>query len=192
MAPTIRDLLLVALWLIPGGLALASEETAIEVFQPIITEDQICVRRVTYVTHSSGVDYWGGFVDYTCEPNATVTDSDHPEDRNAASVTGIKAWVDPYHFQEQGLYGDTVRVYVDLRHLDASKVRYDVVSATMECVLANATASRSGWVRKQESSVDAKHLRVIVLGTPEQVGLSRTYRFKDLSSKVPRKTEFEE
>ena len=183
----------ITLWLlllIPS-IGRTAEEQAIEIWQPILVEDGICLTRVTFVTFNSGVSSWAGRVDYTCEANALITDSEKQENRNAASIAGIKAWVDPYHFQEQTLYGDTARVYVDLTKLDTSHIHYDVVSATLECVLANAVASMTGFDETKGGQVAAKHLRVVVRGTPDQQRLSRTYRLSDLKGKLPRRTLFD-
>ncbi len=163
-------------------LASATVERSIVVAQPIVTEETLCIGDMTYVTYSSGS--WGDVVDYTCSENYVVIgDHENPANRNAASLAGITAGPDPYHFQEQALYGDTVRVVVDLSEMDPSKVDFeaeDVVDATMECVLINATRSMQGWDHKADKTIAAKHLRVEVQGSAEFAHLSRTYRFKDL------------
>jgi hypothetical protein len=171
---------------------LASEERAKEVAQPIVAEDAIFLSRVTFVNHHDMS--WAGLVDYTCRESFAVNESGRPENRNAASIAGIKTWADPYHFQEQALFGDTVRVYVDLTDFDASRLEFeseDVVAATLECVLVNATASMTGWYRARHDWVTAQHLYVEVRGAPEFVHMTQTYRFADLVGKVPRARRFE-
>jgi len=66
----------------------ASEERAIEVVQPIATEDAIYLSRVTFVTYSD--QSWAGLVDYTCQESFVVNDSKKAVSRNAASIAGIK------------------------------------------------------------------------------------------------------
>lgn len=164
------------------GVAYSTVERSIVVAQPIVTEESMCISDMTYITYSEG--YWGDVVGYTCAENYVVVgDHENPANRNAASLAGIKAGPDTYHFQEQALYGDTVRVVVDLSAMDVSKVDFepeDVVEATIECVLINATRSMSGYSSKSRGRIDAKHLRIDVQGAPDFAKLSRTYRFKDL------------
>lgn len=184
---------MVAVMLLIGvASSFASEERTIEIAQPIAVEDGIVLSRVTYVVHDD-LSSWGHLVDYTCKESFVVNDSGKPENRNAASIAGVKAWVDPYHFQEQALLGDTVRVYVDFSGYDPKKLERwdgDVVSATIECVLVNATHSMEGWYRAKNSWITAKHLHVEVRGAPELTRLTQTYLLTDLAGKVPRTTYF--
>jgi hypothetical protein len=160
----------------------ATVERSIVVAQPIVTEETLCISDMTYITYSEG--YWGDVVGYTCAENYIVVgDHENPANRNAANLAGIKAGPDPYHFQEQALYGDTLRVIIDLSAMDASKLDFGaeyIVEATMECTLINATRSMQGWDPKTDKTIAAKHLRVEVQGSAEFAHLSRTYRFKDL------------
>jgi len=165
--------------------SLATVERMIVVAQPIVTEEVMCISDMTYITYSEG--YWCDVVGYTCAENCVVVgDHENPTNRNAASLAGIKANPDSYHFQEQALYGDTVRVVVDLSGVDVLKVDFDLedlVNATMECVLINATRSTRGFDEKSGGQVEAKHLRVDVVGSAEFAHLSRTHRFKDLQKR---------
>lgn len=173
----------------------ASEERAIEIAQPIMVEDGIVLSRVTYVVHED-LSSWGQLVDYTCKESFVGNDEGKSENRNAANITGIKTWVDLYHFDKQALFGDTVRVYIDVTGFDPKKLGgYEeyaqaVVDATLECVLVNATASREGWYRAKNATIAAKHLHVEVRGAPEFARLTHTYRFSELVGKVPRSTHF--
>lgn len=174
--------------------AFASEERAIEIAQPILVEDGIVISRVTYVVHDD-VDSWGRLVDYTCKESFVVNDAGKPENRNVANVAGVRAWVDPYHFQEQALFGDTVRAYIDFSGYDPKKLARwdgDVVAATIECVLVNATHSMKGWSRAKNSWITAKYLHVEISGAPELTRLTQTYLLTDLAGKVPRVTHFGE
>lgn len=176
------------------GSAFATVERAIEIAQPILVEDGIVLSRVTYVVHDD-VDSWGRLVDYTCKESFVVNDVGKPENRNAANVAGIRAWVDPYHFQEQALFGDTVRVYIDFSEYDSKKLSRwdgDVVAATIECVLVNATHSMNGWCQAKNSWITAKYLDVEIRGAPELARLTQTYLLTDLVGKVPRVTHFGE
>lgn len=178
--------------LVASSRALASEERALEVAQPLVTEGAIAVSRVTFVNHYDMS--WGGLVDYTCRESFIVNESWKAENRNAANISGIKSWVDPYHYEKQALFGDTVRVYMDLTEFDVSRLGQqdgDVVAATIECVLVNATASMTGWYRARNAWVPATHLYLEVRGAPEYARLTQTYLFADLIGQVPRKTSFE-
>jgi hypothetical protein len=185
----------VFIFLAIAGSASASEERAIEIAQPILVEDGIVLSRVTYVVHDD-LSSWGQLVDYTCKQSFVGNDEAKSENRNAANITGIKAWVDPYHFDKQALFGDTVRVYIDLTAFDPKKLGWrseyaqSVVDATLECVLVNATGSREGWYRAKNAWITAQHLHVEVRGAPEFARLTQTYRFADLVGKVPRATHF--
>jgi hypothetical protein len=167
------------------GVASASIERSVEVAQPIVTEESMCIRNVTYITLSH--ESWGDAVDFTCDDNfVLISGWDHPVNRNAASLAGLKANVDVFHFQEQKLFGDTLRVVIDLSAMDASKVDFepaDIIHATLECVLINATRSMEGPEIVGRAPVALRHLRVDVRGSPEYANLSRTYRFKDLQKR---------
>jgi hypothetical protein len=170
----------------------ATQERAIEIAQPIVIEDGIVLSRVTYVVYDD-IASWARLVDYTCNESFVGNDSGKPENRNAASIAGIKAWVDPYHFDKQALFGDTVRVHIDLTAFDPKKLGLGaehVVAATLECVLVNATFSREGWYRAKNAWITAQHLHVEVHGAPEFARLTQTFRFVDLVGKVPRATHF--
>lgn len=156
--------------------ASATEEQFFVVAQPIVTENGICIGEMTYTTYS--MKTYGDVVDFTCRENYVLGDYEKPTNRNAASLAGIKAKTDGFHTQEEKLYGDTLRVEIDLSVMDVSKVRFDaedVVDATLECVLINATRSMGG-----DGLAPAKHLRVDVRGPAEFAKLSRTYHFNDL------------
>ena len=165
------------------GVSHATQERTIEVAQPILIEGGVCVSDVTYVTYS--YPSWADVVDYTCKQNYLVADGhDKPVNLNAAHLAGIKAAVDTYHDQEQALYGDTVRVVIDLSAMDTTKLQIggpdDLVRATLHCVLANAARSNQGWVRKKPDAIAARYLRVEIQGSGDFAELSDTYRFEDL------------
>ena len=178
--------------LVVAGVALSTVEQSIEVAQPIVTEECMCIRDVTYVTYAQLT--WGEVVDYTASKNYIVIgDHSNPADRNAASLAGVKVKTDGYHFQEQALYGDTMRVVVDLSSMNAAAVDFeaeDIVQATIQSVLINATRSPEGWDKKTGGRMAARHLRLDVQGSPEFSALSRTYRFEDLRKNPPEKQCF--
>ena len=149
----------------------------------------MCINDVTYVTYWQGT--WGEMVDYTGSKNFIVIgDHSDPEDRNAASLASVKVKTDPYHFQAQALYGDTMRVVVDLSDMDATAIDFeaeDIVQATIQSALINATRSAEGWDRKTGGRIFAQHLRLDIVGTAAFAALSRTYRFEDLRTNPPEK-----
>ncbi len=178
----------VASVVLSAGAAFPSIERSIEVAQPIVTEaEEICVRNVTYITLSH--ESWGEVVDFTCNQNfVMVSGWEKPVNRNAANLARLKAKTDIYHFQEQALYGDTLCVVLDLSAMDVSKSDFDaadVVQATLDCVLINATRGIRGWVREASDLVAARHLRVDVEGSEEFAHLSRTYSFEELLKDLP-------
>lgn len=163
--------------------AYATVEQFLVVAQPIVTEGRICIGEMTYTTYSA-VTY-GNVVDFTCRENYVLGDYEKPTNRNAASLAGIKAKTNSFHIQEDALYGDTLRVEIDLSAMNTSKQGFDaedVVDATIECVLINATRSMGG-----NGLAPAKHLRVDVRGAKEFAHLSQTYRFDELLKSLPRR-----
>ena len=124
------------------SVGLGSWESPVQVFQPLVTGEGIFLSEVTYMLH------WGTYwpspaISRTCSENFIVTHRG-PENRNIANRTGLTLSV-VYNSEDQdGLYGDTLRV-----SLDTSKLTPDtssayawaspdtVVAATIECILGN-------------------------------------------------------
>ncbi len=166
------------------GVAQASIERSVDVAQPIVTEEQLCIGNVTYITLSH--DAWGDIVDFTDNENfVLISGWDKPVNRNAANLAGIKTYADVFHFQEQALYGDTIRVVLDLSSMDAAKAdceASDLVHATIDCMLINASRCLSAWDSKVDGIVTAKHVRLDVLGSTEFASLAQTYAADELKN----------
>lgn len=119
-----------------------TEEWSFEVFQPIWTDNEIALSRVTVLTFNSN-DVGVSAVLATCDSNQVMNDYG-PQQRNAAFDVGLKAEVTFNSDKEPPLFGDTLRVV-----LRATKTPVDVgdhsfatiLAATVECVLANAAQS---------------------------------------------------
>lgn len=187
-----RDALviLIVLWVLPVS---ATEERAVQVSQPIVTKTGLYVSDVTFVAYV-GSESWGDLVWYTCQPSFVANEEGEPLNRNAANLAGITSRPDSFHLQNQSLYGDTMRVFVDLTEMDVSKIPCcpgDLVAATRECVLVNATRSMRAWDRESERQVTAKHLRVEVRGSSDPSVQSETYDLAELARTVPRERRFE-
>lgn len=182
------------LWsLFAASTASATIERAIEVAQPIVTESGITISDVTFVRYLGAVS-WGEVVGYTCKESFVVNEAGAPENRNAASLVGIAADAYTYHIQNQALFGDTMKVFIDLTDMDLSKVRWRntrLIEATLECVLINATRCTSAWEKKSGKFVTAKHLTVEFRGSSDPAHSTRTYLLQDLLQSVPRKRHFE-
>ena len=153
--------------------ASASEETAIQVAQPIWTENGIVVSSVTFIRWLGSPEP-GIEVACTANPNHIEREGDaRPSNRNAAALYGIAVrtntkskWKDwPREF------ADTLGVVMDLSGIgqrDSSKLvsEEQVVKATVECILTNASRSRPA----------IKFIALEVLGAHKFRSLSKVYR----------------
>jgi hypothetical protein len=144
--------------LLPARGALASFEMAIQISQPIMTQDLGCfVSDVTYVGHWSPWDQPGLEVGPTVAPSAVVTQQG-TADRNGASALSTNLEFpsgdeNPYssrfgiHDRVPGLFGDTLRVVLDVSALSSRESgawigsEPEIVATTAECLKAErATA----------------------------------------------------
>lgn len=127
-----------------ASLARSTEEWSFEAFQPIWTENDISLSRVTVLTFNSG-EVGIAAVLATCDSSLVTTDYG-PQQRNAAVEAGLRAEVTFNSSKEPPLFGDTLRVVlrgtkapVDLGDFDYSTI----VAATVQCLLFNAAQSSS-------------------------------------------------
>jgi hypothetical protein len=176
--------------------AFAAFETVLEVAQPIETEQGIWVSRVSYARYLGGLSF-GHLVPFTCQPNCVFTEYRDCRSRNAADVLGLKAGlVGIRHTREETLYGDTLKVFLDLSEVDLKKKVHGwsadtVIRATMECVLINAVQSREAYDRNSKSRVEARYLEVRVRGSKKYADLGGVYDIdKDLTD-LPRRRLFQ-
>jgi hypothetical protein len=126
------------------GLARSSEEWSFEAFQPIWTDNDLYLSRVTVLTFNSG-EVGIVAVLATCDSNQVMSDYG-PQQRNAAFDLGLRAEVTFNSDREPPLFGDTLRVI--LRETKPAVDLYDhdyatVLAATVQCVLLNAAQSPS-------------------------------------------------
>lgn len=122
----------------------SSEEWSVEAFQPIWTDNDLSLSRVTVLTFNSGeVGVYAVLA--TCDSNRVMSDYG-PQQRNAAFQVGLRIEVTFSSSKEPPLLGDTLRVI-----LRATKPPSDlddhsystIVAATVQCVLLNAAQSPS-------------------------------------------------
>jgi len=190
--PKVSALILVALLLLTQP-SHSAFENALQVAQPIETEEGIVISIVTVVKYL-GDKPPGLLVPFTCEENCIVTESGRSENRNAAHILGIRTGVDPYHATKGGsLYGDTLKVFIDLREASGGKTPSGwsldaVMEATLECVLYNAERTRTAY--GPDGPFKAKHVKVDVLGADRFSALSKVYSFEALGE-LPRKSSFQ-
>ena len=122
--------------------ALGTEEWSFEAFQPIWTDNDISLSRVTVLTFNSGeVGVYAVLA--TCDSNRVVSNNG-PQQRNAAFEVGLRSEVTFNSNKEPPLFGDTLRVV--LRATKPPKDLEDhsystIVAATVQCVLLNAAQS---------------------------------------------------
>jgi len=130
------------IWTLPGH---ASQEGTIESTQPIATENFIRPCTVTYI-RSGMVHVVGSSVRRTCSSNHVATDMG-VENRNAANLAGFTVAVAQSDSTWHPLYGDTLRVTLDVSSIaDEENVKQlgslfssaELVEATVQCVRENA------------------------------------------------------
>lgn len=147
-------LILVAAWVfltsILASPSQSSEPSPVEVLQPLDTGNVIWLSPVTYF----GYFNWrhpGHPVAFTCSSNVVTRHDGQPSNMNIAAMAGFKVQLlskDERH--EEYLFGDTLRVVLDVSSIDAfhtSWPRDALVGATVECILVNGAKGYSKGVR---------------------------------------------
>jgi hypothetical protein len=140
----VMSTILVALVLAALGASRAqgTEEWCFEAFQPIWTDNDISLSRVTVLTFNSGeVGVYAVLA--TCDSNRAM--SDHgPQQRNAAFEVGLRTDVTFKSNEVPWGFGDTLHVVLrttkppsDLDDHSYSKI----LGATVRCILLNAAQS---------------------------------------------------
>jgi hypothetical protein len=129
-----------------GSLALGSEKSAIDVLQPIDIENVIHLSHVTYISYDDG-DPAILAVGMTCDSNLVISGYG-PSNLNVAFTAKLKVRVVFPPDNRSYLFGDTLRVALDTRGLEAGTRESDwsdstIVEATIECIMANAATSPS-------------------------------------------------
>lgn len=122
--------------------ARSSEEWAFEAFQPIWTDNELYLSRVTVLTFNESGLVGISAVLATCDSNRVMSDYG-PQQRNAAFEVGLRAEV-AFSGQEPPLFGDTLRVILHETKPSAGIDDHDyatVLAATVRCVLLNAAQS---------------------------------------------------
>ena len=140
----VMSTILVALVLAALGASRAqgTEEWSFEAFQPIWTDNDISLSRVTVLTFNSGeVGVYAVLA--TCDSNRVMTDYG-PQQRNAAFEVGLRTEVAINSNREPPLFGDTLRVVLratkPASNLDDHSYS-TILAATVQCVLLNAAQS---------------------------------------------------
>jgi hypothetical protein len=133
--------------MLSAGQARAADELCLEVYQPLLLDRGVCLCRVAYTTQSH--DMWAGReVPFVAKPNCVMDDTGEARNLNAANILGIIVGVDSHHLHGL-LYGDTLRVFVDLSAMRvppgaqgqmANYTPRNIVEATVECVLTAAAS----------------------------------------------------
>jgi len=158
----------------------STEESSFEAFQPIWTDNEIALSRVTVLTFNSG-EVGVHAVLATCDSNRIMSDYG-PQQRNAAFEVGLRTEVTFNSNREPPLFGDTLRVI-----LRATKPPGDledhsystIIAATVQCVLLNAA---------QSPAIKFVALRVDGDGYRKYGGVFATAQFRN----GPRKREFKD
>lgn len=175
--------------------ALASGGGTIEVAQPIVAYEYIQVSRVTFAMGRPHQHIPGYELRHLGTPSCVCDDRGESANRNAASFLGMKAGYHPHH-STGSLFGDTLRVYLDLSELRPAGPELEGVSvdaairAAVECVLTTAYDSRFGIVDSPDvRRVPAKHVWLEVRGSDEYSHLGGVFSFEELGQ-LPRERFF--
>jgi hypothetical protein len=176
-----------SLMLLLPGLARATEEARLEVYQPILVDGTaIILSRCTVIEYLGGI-YPALEIAITAKANSLPVSGQTMEDRNAAHLCGIEVRVvaDPAWGQRPYTDRDTVSsatVIVDASHAkQAEEITVDVaVRATVEAVLANGALSRPV----------IRTLRVTVLGDSAYTKYGGVFHLQRLG-RLPRTKVFE-
>ncbi len=146
----------------------AGFETIFEVAQPIATEEGIVISTVT-IRRSLGHYPHGLTVGFTSAASCVASEEVF-ENRNVANILGLVAGAEPFHSEEQTLYGDTLRVFVDASSLgDRAEAgawsAAAVVQATVEATLINAWRSREAFDHPSGTRTAARIVHLEIRGT---------------------------
>ncbi len=188
MNSLVRMLVALALLLaVMASAAGAAEEAALEVAQPIWTQNSIAVSRVTYIVWAGSPEP-GMAVGWTARPNSVQREgNERPINRNAASLRGVEVRVVKGAWPRRGFSRrdtlDTLTVVLDLRRLrpGASHLADSlVVEATVECVLTNAA----------HDEVPVRYVDLRVEGSRRYRYLRQVYRLGGFAM-LPRRRSFQ-
>ena len=176
--------ILVCVVLSCSSAARSSEEGTIESTQPIVTENFIRPCTVTYIW-SGMVHIVGSSVAKTCSPDSIETDMGI-HNRNAANLAGLTVAVASSDSSWHPLFGDTLRVTLDVTSIGERKEvkqlgslfsAAGLVNATVQCIRENAGRGVPA----------AKHLDLKVVGSKRYSKLGRVY---SIASVPERKTYY--
>lgn len=120
----------------------STEEWSFEAFQPVWTDNDISLSRVTRLTFNSGeVGVYAVLA--TCDSNCVMSDYGSKQ-RNAAFEVGLRTEVTFNSNREPPLFGDTLRVILRATRPPADLGDHGfstIVAATAQCILFNAAQS---------------------------------------------------
>lgn len=142
MRASLAVLVVMVLTATGAGPARGSEEWSFEAFQPIWTDNDLYLSRMTVLTFNAG-DVGVSAVLATCDSNRIMNDYG-PQQRNAAVELGLRAEVTFNSGKEPPLFGDTLRVILRETKPPADLDDFGyatVLEATVQCVLLNAAQS---------------------------------------------------
>ena len=163
--------------LVAVGSAGAAHLRALTTYQPTQTENGIVIVPVTFLVVND--DFSPGHqISYVCRPYLLPLlnqwNSADLVNHNVASQAAISAKVVGNLEERRLLFGDTLRVSVDLTETRPIAMSPDVVDATVEAVLRTAAMSCRGGER-DPSWVDLR-----ISGPPDYCGAARVYACEEL------------
>jgi hypothetical protein len=179
-----RILILLSLAFIPG-VAWATEETVVQVAQPVFAEGAWYIGLTAYVD-MQGSRNPGQNLGLITRPNRMPVRETF-EQRNAIFDRGMRITVDDG--QNGGLFGDTLRAELDLTNMRRPSESYeegtepDLIHKTVDSILITAWFDRFGYNPDRGGLVTAKYLDLRVKGSGTYARYGRVYSF---SSEMPR------
>jgi hypothetical protein len=182
-------------WALGTFPVMASGGGAIEVAQPLVTFERIEICRVGFVMGRPHQHIPGYELKYLGRLSCVCDEMGRSVNRNAAGFLGIEAGYHPHHTTGR-LFGDTLRVYMDLSELEPPGPELQgipadvVIRAAFECILTTAYDCRFGISDSPDAArVPARYVLVEVRGSEEHAHLGGVFSFEELGQ-LPRKRFF--
>lgn len=129
--------------------AFATQLVPMEVAQPVGHDNGVAKSLVTFMVWRNAFEP-GLEINYICVPYMVPIEGTEPQNRNAAAIAGIRTYVVRSEDQKrEGLFGDTLRVVMDLESAhaleDSSSPLDDIVDTVRQCIFEMAARSAARW-----------------------------------------------
>jgi hypothetical protein len=129
--------------------AVATQLVPMEVAQPVGHDNGVAKCHVTFMvwrnTFEPGLE-----INHICVPYLVPIEGTEPRNQNVAAIAGIRTYViRNQDLKNEGLFGDTLRVALDLESAHAieegSSSLSDIVNVVRQCIFEMAERSAARW-----------------------------------------------